>query len=144
MRNCPFCRSEDETVIWRDDFCRVIKVRDDAYPGFCRVIWHGHVAEMTDLPSSERQRFFSVVMATEAALRRLMNPDKVNLASFGNMVPHLHWHVIPRFRNDCHFPESIWGVARNPMVLRPSPDVADISREIAVEMDGVRPVAAAG
>ncbi|MCY1244752.1 hypothetical protein D9M72_578480 [compost metagenome] len=37
-----------------------------------------------------------------------MAPDKVNLAAFGNMVPHLHWHIIPRYRWDTHFPEAIW------------------------------------
>ena len=38
-----------------------------------------------------------------------LQPDKINLASFGNMVPHLHWHVIPRFKDDMHFPNPIWG-----------------------------------
>jgi diadenosine tetraphosphate (Ap4A) HIT family hydrolase len=38
-----------------------------------------------------------------------MRPDKVNLASLGNVVPHLHWHVIPRYRDDAHFPAPVWG-----------------------------------
>jgi diadenosine tetraphosphate (Ap4A) HIT family hydrolase len=37
-----------------------------------------------------------------------MQPDKINLASLGNVVPHLHWHVIPRFADDAHFPSPIW------------------------------------
>ena len=45
----------------------------------------------------------------EAALRDMLDPDKINLASLGNMTPHLHWHVIPRWRDDPHFPGSIWG-----------------------------------
>jgi len=48
------------------------------------------------------------VFATEQALREALAPDKVNLASLGNVVPHLHWHVIPRFRDDRHFPAPIW------------------------------------
>jgi diadenosine tetraphosphate (Ap4A) HIT family hydrolase len=40
----------------------------------------------------------------------VMHPDKINLASLGNMTPHLHWHVIPRFKQDKHFPQPIWGV----------------------------------
>jgi diadenosine tetraphosphate (Ap4A) HIT family hydrolase len=51
-------------------------------------------------------------MTVEAALREIMAPDKINLASLGNVVPHLHWHVIPRYRDDKHFPEPIWGQAR--------------------------------
>ena len=50
-----------------------------------------------------------VVFELEAGLRELLQPDKINLASLGNAVPHLHWHVIPRFRGDPHFPSPIWG-----------------------------------
>jgi diadenosine tetraphosphate (Ap4A) HIT family hydrolase len=86
-----------------------VVLTDEPFVGFCRVIWNTHVAEMTDLSDDDRRHFFAVVMATERALRDLLHPDKMNLASFGNVVPHLHWHVIPRFRDDSHFPESVWG-----------------------------------
>jgi diadenosine tetraphosphate (Ap4A) HIT family hydrolase len=43
-----------------------------------------------------------------------MNPDKINLASLGNVVPHLHWHVIPRFADDAHFPSPVWAQAQRP------------------------------
>ncbi|MEI4902545.1 HIT domain-containing protein, partial [Klebsiella pneumoniae] len=52
------------------------------------------------------------------ALRSLYSPDKVNLASLGNVVPHLHWHVIARFRDDAHFPDPIWSVPRREGVPR--------------------------
>ncbi|MBK1672156.1 HIT family protein [Ectothiorhodospira shaposhnikovii] len=106
---CPLCVPQDEARVWQDQSCRIILVNDPDYPGFCRVIWHDHVAEMSDLSSQEQQHLMRVVLATEQALRALMKPDKINLASFGNQVPHLHWHVIPRYREDAHFPESIWG-----------------------------------
>jgi diadenosine tetraphosphate (Ap4A) HIT family hydrolase len=44
-------------------------------------------------------------------LRNLLNPAKINLASFGNQTPHLHWHVIPRFQDDRHFPQPVWAQA---------------------------------
>jgi diadenosine tetraphosphate (Ap4A) HIT family hydrolase len=50
------------------------------------------------------------VFAVEMALREIFNPDKINLASLGNKTPHIHWHVIPRFENDKHFPNSHWGM----------------------------------
>jgi diadenosine tetraphosphate (Ap4A) HIT family hydrolase len=87
----------------------VVLVADPDYPVFCRVILNRHVSEMTDLETGARERLMRVVFATEAAVRRVMQPDKINLASFGNMVPHLHWHVIPRYADDRHFPNSIWG-----------------------------------
>ncbi len=60
-----------------------------------------------------------VVFAAERALRQLMQPAKINLASLGNMTAHLHWHVIPRFTDDKHFPGSVWSEARRPGVARP-------------------------
>ncbi|MFP5344250.1 MAG: HIT family protein [Gammaproteobacteria bacterium] len=108
MNACPLCAAQDETVLWRDVRCRVILVNEPDYPGFCRVIWNQHVREMTDLPESDRARFMNVVFAVESALRELLHPGKINLASLGNQAPHLHWHVIPRYPEDAHFPNSIW------------------------------------
>lgn len=96
-------------MLWQDDFCRVVLVDDAAYPGFCRVILQQHVKEMTDLDAADQMRLMTVVFATERSVRELFNPDKINLASLGNMTPHLHWHVIPRFADDKHFPNPIWG-----------------------------------
>ena len=88
--DCPLCALPSELTLWEDERCRVIRVDDAAHPGFCRVVWGEHVAEMTDLSPADRRHLLDVVMATEAALRNLLDPDKINLASFGNMVPHLH------------------------------------------------------
>ena len=59
----------------------------------------------------------AAVWRTEAAMRRVLRPAKINLASFGNQVPHLHWHVIARFENDAFFPDSIWAAPRREAVL---------------------------
>lgn len=112
LRACPLCRGTGGTVIWRDRHCRVVIVRDPDYPGYCRLIWNQHVREMTDLPPALRAHCMRVVLAVEEAQRRVFKPHKINLASFGNMAPHLHWHVIPRFANDAHFPNPVWGERR--------------------------------
>jgi diadenosine tetraphosphate (Ap4A) HIT family hydrolase len=101
-----------EQVLWRDDFCRVVWVDDPDYPGFCRVILNEHVKEMTDLPVPRQGRLMTVLLTVEATVREALHPDKINLASLGNMVPHLHWHVIPRFADDRHFPDAIWAPPR--------------------------------
>jgi len=105
---CDLCDNDGGVVLWRDERCRVVHVNEPGYPGYCRVIWTAHVKEMTDLPPHERAHCLEVVFAVEAVLRQLLNPDKINLASLGNMTPHLHWHVIPRRREDPHFPNAIW------------------------------------
>ena len=86
----------------------MVLVDDAHYPGFCRVIWNAHVQEMTDLPAADRTLLMDAVWQVESALRETMAPDKINLASLGNMTPHLHWHVIPRFADDAHFPAPVW------------------------------------
>jgi diadenosine tetraphosphate (Ap4A) HIT family hydrolase len=107
---CDLCAHDPRTPLWQDAVCRVaLVVEERGYPGFCRVIWNAHVREMTDLGERERAHLMRVVFAAESALRELLNPHKINLASLGNMTPHVHWHVIPRFENDPHFPQSVWG-----------------------------------
>jgi diadenosine tetraphosphate (Ap4A) HIT family hydrolase len=106
---CELCDSAGGKTLWQDDLCRVVLVEDRDYPAFCRVILNRHVSEMSDLDAATRQRLMRVVFAVEQALRALLQPTKINLASLGNMVAHLHWHVIPRFADDKHFPASIWG-----------------------------------
>lgn len=106
--NCELCTSAGGEVLHADEALRVVLIDDAQYPGFCRVIWNAHVKEMTDLAPAERSRMMMSVMKVEAALRETLSPDKVNLASLGNMTPHLHWHVIPRYADDVHFPGAIW------------------------------------
>jgi len=105
---CELCESPGGDLLWRDGFCRVVLVDDPDYPGFCRVVLERHVKEMTDLEPAERTRLMKAVFATEAVLRALLDPDKINLASLGNVTAHLHWHVIPRNQRDRHFPRPIW------------------------------------
>jgi diadenosine tetraphosphate (Ap4A) HIT family hydrolase len=135
---CPLCFPVDETLLWSDAFCRVIWVDDVHYPGFCRVILNAHVREMTDLPPSERQRMMNVVFAVETAVREVAKPDKINLASLGNVVPHVHWHVIPRWQDDVNFPDAIWAVPRRAATLRTLPD--DIRQRLAQRIQALLPI----
>ena len=117
---CELCDQNGGEVLWSDERCRVVLVDDPDYPGFCRVFWQNHVREMTDLSGADRAQFMSVIFAVEEGIREIMAPDKINLASLGNMTPHLHWHVIPRFVNDKHFPAPIWGLAKRETTARAS------------------------
>jgi diadenosine tetraphosphate (Ap4A) HIT family hydrolase len=110
--DCPLCREDGGALVVRDELLRIVLVDDADYPGFARVIVNAHVREMTDLDAAALARVMAAVYAVEDALRAVLAPDKVNLASLGNVVPHLHWHVIPRFADDAHFPQPIWGARR--------------------------------
>ncbi|WGG50012.1 HIT family protein [Rugamonas sp. DEMB1] len=116
---CDLCRLLEQAggqaggaVIWRDSQLTVVAVDEAEYPGFCRVVWNGHVKEMSDLLPRERHWVMDVVWQIELAVREIMQPEKVNLASLGNMTPHVHWHVIPRFLDDAHFPHPVWATAQ--------------------------------
>ena len=125
--DCEFCDRDGGPVLWRDGFCRIVRAPSQDYAGFCRVILNRHAREMTDLAPAERARLMVAVFACESALRELFDPDKINLASLGNLVPHLHWHVIARHADDPHFPDPIWAAPRRasapPRALRS--DVSD-------------------
>ena len=121
--HCELCEQDGGTLLFRSDALRVVLVGDTDYPGFCRVIWNAHVKEMTDLTPADRAQLMDAVFATERAVRAVCAPDKVNLASLGNAVPHLHWHIIPRRTDDAHFPIPIWGARRRPPGTPPAPSV---------------------
>jgi diadenosine tetraphosphate (Ap4A) HIT family hydrolase len=107
--NCPLCLDRTQSLaIWQNPELRVIDAADPNFPGFTRVVWHDHVAEMTQLNGPERRHIMDVVWVVEQAQRDVLRPHKVNLAAFGNQVPHLHWHIIPRWTTDSHYPDSYW------------------------------------
>lgn len=110
--DCELCTSSGGVLIHQADRWRVIRAVDANFPAFYRVIWGAHVAEFTDLAPADRRQCMEVVCAIEAVLRQALAPTKINLASFGNVVPHLHWHVIARFDWDSHFPQPVWGQAQ--------------------------------
>jgi len=116
--DCPLCQGEGGLVLQRHADLRIVRVTGaDAadFPAFYRVIWNAHVAEWSDLGEVEQLRCMRAVTAVERVLRERLQPVKVNLAALGNLVPHLHWHIVARFDWDSHFPGPIWAPARQPV-----------------------------
>ena len=116
--NCEFCElcvRPNSREIWHDDMLYVIDASNHELPGYVRVVLNRHVKEMTDLTDDEKRHVMDVVFFIESTIRSYLKPEKVNLAEFGNMTPHLHWHIIARFADDAYFPEAIWaGKVRTP------------------------------
>lgn len=119
--SCELCREAGGEILFQHPKLRVVLVDDALYPGFCRVVWQDHLREMTDLASADRALFMQVVWQVEQAVRTVLRPQKINLASLGNLTPHLHWHVIARNEGDAHFPQPVWGVQQRP------PDAAELA-----------------
>jgi diadenosine tetraphosphate (Ap4A) HIT family hydrolase len=112
MTPCPLCASHGGRLVFNGPSFRVVYVHDPGLPAFYRLIWNTHVAELTDLPPLARGAYLLALTTTEEVLREHLAPHKINLASLGNQVPHLHWHVIARFDWDSHFPDAVWAVSR--------------------------------
>lgn len=118
---CVYCHPTGERVVWQDQYCRVLLAQEAGFPGWCRVVWQQHRSELSELSEDERQHLLAVVSEVEAEIRRLLKPHKVNLASLGTALPHLHWHVIPRYAEDSHFPEPVWGAPLRQVEVHPLP-----------------------
>lgn len=124
---CELCDQDGGTVLWRSALLRIVQVNDADYPGFCRVIVGEHVRELTDLTGEAYTELMHTVWAVERAQRAVLRPDKINVASLGNLTPHLHWHLIPRFQDDAHFPQPIWGTRQR----NTSPETLAARRRLA-------------
>ena len=111
---CPLCAEDGGALVWRGERLRVIRAQEAGFPAFYRVVWNAHVAEFSDLAAVDRVHCMEAVALVEQALRQHLSPTKVNIAALGNMVPHLHWHVIARFDWDSHFPSPVWAAAQRP------------------------------
>lgn len=109
---CPLCEGTGGTLIAQTDKWRLIRADEPGFPAFYRLVWNDHVREFSDLAPADRTECMELLVSIETRLRQHLQPTKVNLASLGNAVPHLHWHVIARFDWDSHFPGAVWAAAQ--------------------------------
>lgn len=113
LRGCPLCDTTGGHVVFQGEKFRLIRAEEDpAVPAFYRVVWNEHVSEFSDLAPTDRALCMDAVVRVERVLRERLAPTKINLAALGNMVPHLHWHVIARFDWDSRFPAPVWSPAQ--------------------------------
>ena len=65
--------------------------------------------EMSEVPTEIKFEIFNLLDIIEKEMLIYYKPKKINIASFGNYVPHVHWHIMARFEEDAYFPEPMWG-----------------------------------
>ena len=123
MNDCVLCQEPGGQPIWQGEKLRLIRADEAGFPAFYRIVWNTHVAEFSDLSAAQRQHCMVAVALVEQVLRQQLQPTKINLATLGNVVPHLHWHIIARYDWDSHFPAPVWASAQRPR---------DSAREAAV------------
>jgi diadenosine tetraphosphate (Ap4A) HIT family hydrolase len=108
QEGCPLCEGAGGRIVVQTPRWRVIHAEEAGFPAFYRLVWEDHVREFSGLSAADRASCMEAVVCIEQALLRHLQPTKVNVATLGNMVAHLHWHVIARFDWDSHFPAPVW------------------------------------
>ena len=77
--------------------------RNQALPGRCIVAAKEHKTEYFQLTPEANAGFFAEVSLTAKAIQNIFNPDKINYATFGDLVPHVHFHIVPKYRDKAHW-----------------------------------------
>lgn len=120
LDSCPMCRRWDDDSDLRIvelKHSRVILNRDQFFPGYSLLIARTHVTELFHLEQAVRAELIEEVSRVAAALQAVFQPDKINYELLGNMVPHMHWHLVPRFSSDPLWPRPIWAEAHTELFL---------------------------
>jgi diadenosine tetraphosphate (Ap4A) HIT family hydrolase len=105
---CSRWQDDAELRIAELEHCYVLLNRDQFFPGYTLVFAREHVTELFHLDPSGRCGVMEEVSRVSAALDRIYRPAKMNYELLGNMVPHMHWHLVPRFTSDVLWPRPIW------------------------------------
>lgn len=111
MSACLMCtkwKDEPELRIVELEQCYVTLNRDQFFPGYCFVLTKEHVTELFYLDEPVRNSVMKEVNRVAEALSSIFQPAKINYELLGNMVPHMHWHIVPRFTTDPLWPRPIW------------------------------------
>ncbi len=102
------------------DLSRVFLHEDQFFPGYVLLVLRRHVTELYDLPAAERATLMEEVSRVAQALARVFRPVKMNYELLGNLVPHIHWHLVPRLATDPGLRAPIWTVEHRPAPLAPA------------------------
>jgi diadenosine tetraphosphate (Ap4A) HIT family hydrolase len=117
---CTKWDAEPELRIAELDKCFVVLNRDQFFPGYTFVFSKEHATELFHLDRETRSALMEEVTATAAALNGLFKADKINYELLGNMVPHMHWHLVPRHHTDRLWPRPIWVEPHEEVILSPA------------------------
>ena len=86
----------------------LIEVHESEIP-WLKVFTKRKIKEFSEANGEERMVIWQALDVIERAMLERFKPEKINIAQFGNYLPHLHWHIMARFKEDSFFPEPMWG-----------------------------------
>ena len=127
--SCLLCTNINEIIIINNRLFRIVIIDNQDYPGYLNLITNKHFKELTDMSLIDAKKIFSAIYKIEQIIKIIYQCDKVNIFSFGNKVMHVHWHIVPRYINDKHFPNSIFGEIINPL-YQPNLKIQNLEKEL--------------
>ncbi len=82
--------------------------KNQAYRGYSVVVYNSHETALENLSEENQIQFYRDMLKISSAIVKAFKPDKMNYELLGNWVPHLHWHVVPRYKTDPCWGDPIW------------------------------------
>lgn len=115
MTSCPLCdklaRLADlpaAEVVWQTPRAVALLGPWQFFHGYCVLVARRHVAEIHHASDDERRGLFDDLCNLSRAVEAAFRPRKLNVESLGNQVPHLHWHLFPRYESDANKLQAVW------------------------------------
>jgi len=94
-------------LVYEDDFIYIESEKSEI--PWLKIFTKDIYKELSDMPKELRFKLYKVYDIVELEMKNYYKPTKMNLASFGNILPRVHLHVMARFENDSYFPNPMWG-----------------------------------
>ena len=108
--------------VWENDHLR-IEIEESEIP-WLKIFTKVPYREMSEVPPEIKNQIYTLLDLIEREMLSYYQPTKINIASFGNYMPHVHWHIMARFENDSCYPEPMWGIKQREATLAlPSEDI---------------------
>ncbi len=104
--NCPICadlgKAENKFAFRVAEFkvSNLMLARNQYARGYCLLTYREHATDLHLLPLEKRDSFYRDLMRAGAAVARVFKAEKMNYQQLGNLTPHLHWHIVPRYYGD--------------------------------------------
>lgn len=114
-----------------------IELHESEIP-WLKIFTNAPYKEFSECSRGEKEMVWECLDLIEKAMLSYFKPEKINIASFGNMLPRVHWHIMARFRDDSYFPEPMWGVRQREGFGLPAPMepfLEELKRELHSRLD---------
>lgn len=134
---CPLCAdpSKGMTMLGDLEVTRAYLQRSASFRGYCVLVLKRHAVELDDLSADERRALVDDITRVAHAVRIVCGPKKVNYEILGNIVPHIHVHIIPRYETDPAWDRAAWFALPDEAALSDD-DYASLADELGTAISG--------